>query len=156
MDKRSHDLEDNGFSEPKPLCPNETNMSPAPAEIPFSDYLGLTAALFEWTESYDSKDWGRPRDCVAPTLRVDCRAIFNRMWEAMPADEYVAMISLPAVLGQPLLTTQYFVGASKRHQASDTEVIGWHQLRVPHQRCTDDTKTDIAVKGDAHGSIQHW
>ena len=39
---------------------------------------------------------------------------------------------------------------------SDTEVIGWHQLRVPHQRYTDETRTQVAVKGHAHGTNQHW
>ena len=39
---------------------------------------------------------------------------------------------------------------------SDIEAIGWHQLRVPHQRYTDETKTAIAVKGHAHGTNQHW
>ena len=34
------------------------------------DYLGLNAALYEWADSYDSKDWDRLRKCIAPTLRV--------------------------------------------------------------------------------------
>ncbi|MBE3049536.1 hypothetical protein IMZ48_44970, partial [Candidatus Bathyarchaeota archaeon] len=33
------------------------------------DYLGLNAALYEWADSYDSKDWDRLRRCIAPTLR---------------------------------------------------------------------------------------
>ena len=74
----------------------------------------------------------------------------------MPADEYVAMASDPHVLGDPLLKTQHFIGSSKWEKVSDTEVIGWHQLRVPHQRYTDETKTQVAVKGHAHGTNQHW
>jgi scytalone dehydratase len=35
-----------------------------------TDYLGLNAALYEWADSYDSKDWDRLRKCIAPTLRV--------------------------------------------------------------------------------------
>lgn len=35
-----------------------------------TDFLGLTAACFEWAESYDSKDWERLRRCIAPELRV--------------------------------------------------------------------------------------
>ncbi|KAL8831464.1 MAG: hypothetical protein Q9170_005279 [Blastenia crenularia] len=127
-----------------------------PEEISFSDYLGLNTALFEWTESYDSKNWDRLRECIAPTMRIDYRSFLNKLWEAMPAEEYVAMASSPEVLGDPLLKTQHFIGASKWEKVSDTEVIGWHQLRVPHQRYTDETKTEIAVKGHAHGTNQHW
>ncbi|KAI4113603.1 MAG: hypothetical protein LQ338_008150 [Usnochroma carphineum] len=127
-----------------------------PEEISFSDYLGLNAALFEWTESYDSKNWDRLRACIAPTMRIDYRSFLNKLWEAMPAEEYVAMASSPSVLGDPLLKTQHFIGASKWEKVSDTEVIGWHQLRVPHQRYTDESKTEIAVKGHAHGTNQHW
>ena len=35
-------------------------------------------------------------------------------------------------------------------------MIGFHQLRVPHQRYTDETMTKVAVKGHAHGTNQHW
>ena len=38
--------------------------------ITFEDYLGLTTAVYEWADSYDSKDWDRLRKCIAPTLRV--------------------------------------------------------------------------------------
>lgn len=31
---------------------------------------GCQAALFEWVESYDTKDFERLRKCIAPTLRV--------------------------------------------------------------------------------------
>ena len=93
---------------------------------------------------------------MAPTLRVDYRSFLNKLWEALPADEYVAMASDPHVLGDPLLKTQHFVGASRWEKVSDTEVIGWHQLRVPHQKYTDETKTQVAVKGHAHSTNQHW
>ncbi|CAD6588443.1 MAG: hypothetical protein ASARMPREDX12_003331 [Alectoria sarmentosa] len=119
-------------------------------------YLGLNAALFEWAESYDSKNWARLRACVAPTMRIDYRSFLDKLWEALPADEYVAMASDPHVLGDPLLKTQHFIGSSKWEKVSDTEAVGWHQLRVPHQRYTDETKTAVAVKGHAHGTNQHW
>ena len=66
------------------------------------------------------------------------------------------MASDPHVLGDPLLKTQHFIGSSKWEKVSDTEVVGWHQLRVPHQRYTDATKTQVAVKGHAHGTNQHY
>lgn len=89
-------------------------------------------------------------------MRIDYRSFLDKMWEAMPADEYVAMASDPHVLGDPLLKTQHFIGASRWEKVSDSEVVGWHQLRVPHQRYTDETKTEVAIKGHAHGTNQHW
>ena len=89
-------------------------------------------------------------------MRIDYRSFLDKMWEAMPADEYVAMASDPHVLGDPLLKTQHFIGASRWEKFSDTEVVGWHQLRVPHQRYTDETRTEVAIKGHAHGTNQHW
>ena len=89
-------------------------------------------------------------------MRVDYRSFLDKIWEALPAAEYVAMASDPHVLGNPLLKTQHFIGSSKWEYVSDTEVIGWHQLRVPHQRYTDDSRKEVAVKGHAHGSNQHW
>ena len=144
-----------------------------PCWLEFVDYLGLNAVLYEWAESYDSKvrvhdpcffrasidysqDWDRLAACIAPTMRIDYRSFLDKVWEALPAAEYVAMASDPHVLGNPLLKTQHFIGSSKWEYVSDTEVIGWHQLRVPHQRYTDDSRNEVAVKGHAHGSNQHW
>ncbi|KAG6365742.1 hypothetical protein INS49_007353 [Diaporthe citri] len=125
-------------------------------EIAFSDYLGLNAALFEWADSYDSKDWKRLSRCIAPTLRIDYRSFLDKLWPAMPAEEFVAMISDEAVLGNPLLRTQHFVGGSRWEKVSDTEVIGHHQLRVPHQVYTDATLKEVKVKGHAHSYNMHW
>jgi scytalone dehydratase len=74
----------------------------------------------------------------------------------MPADEFLKMISNPAVLGNPLLKTQHFIGGTKWEKVSDTEIIGWHQLRVPHQRYKDASMKEVAVKGHAHSTNQHW
>ncbi|KKY32157.1 putative scytalone dehydratase [Diaporthe ampelina] len=125
-------------------------------EITFSDYLGLNAALFEWAESYDSKDWKRLSRCIAPTLRIDYRSFLDKLWPAMPAEEFIAMISDKAVLGNPLLRTQHFVGGSRWEKVSDTEVVGHHQLRVPHQVYTDATLSEVKVKGHAHSYNMHW
>jgi len=124
--------------------------------ISFEDYLGLTAALFEWADSYDSKDWERLSKCIAPTLRIDYRSFLDKIWEAMPAEEYLAMISDKNVLGNPVLRTQHFVGATKWEKVSDTEVIGYHQLRVPHQVYSDETLSEVKVKGHAHSTNTHW
>ena len=74
----------------------------------------------------------------------------------MPASEFIAMISNPAVLGDPLLMTQHFVGCTTYERVSEDEVIGKHQLRVPHQRYTDAARSRVAVKGHAHSTNTHW
>lgn len=74
----------------------------------------------------------------------------------MPAADFLAMISSPSVLGDPTLKTQHFCGASKWELTSATEAIGWHQLRVPHQKYTDETLSTVAVKGHAHSTNKHW
>ncbi len=90
------------------------------------------------------------------TNQIDYRSFLDKLWEAMPADEFIAMISDEAVLGSPLLMTQHFVGGTTYERVSDTEVIGYHQLRVPHQRYTDATRSQVAVKGHAHSTNTHW
>ena len=74
----------------------------------------------------------------------------------MPAEEFIAMISNPNVLGNPLLRTQHFIGGTKWEKVSDTEITGYHQLRVPHQKYTDATLKEVAVKGHAHSTNTHW
>lgn len=66
------------------------------------------------------------------------------------------MISDPKVLGDKKLKTQHFCGGSKFEKVSDDEIMGWHQLRVPHQKYTDETLSTVAVKGHAHSTNTHW
>ncbi|KAI0480979.1 Scytalone dehydratase [Xylariaceae sp. FL0804] len=135
---------------------NGTNGSAAAGNITFDDYLGLMSCLVEWADSYDTKDWARLSRCIAPTLRVDYRSFLDKLWEAMPASDFIAMISSPAVLGSPLLKTQHFIGGTKWERISADEVVGTHQLRVPHQRYTDASRKEVAVKGHAHSTNVHW
>lgn len=90
------------------------------------------------------------------TLQIDYRSFLDKLWEAMPASEYLAMISDPHVLGNPLLRTQHFIGGTRWEKVSDDEVIGYHQLRVPHQKYTDETMSEVAVKGHAYSANKHW
>ncbi|KAI0115905.1 Scytalone dehydratase-domain-containing protein [Nemania sp. FL0031] len=128
----------------------------AESNISFEDLMGLQTCLVDWADSYDTKDWNRLRECIAPTLRIDYRSFLDKLWEAMPAEEFIAMISNQAVLGDPLLMTQHFIGGTKWQKISDDEVIGVHQLRVPHQRYTDASRSKVAVKGHAHSTNTHW
>ena len=78
------------------------------------------------------------------------------MWEAMPAEEFVQMASNPSVLGDPSLKTQHFIGGTRWEKVSYTDAIGYHQLRVPHQKYTDASCKQVAVKGHAHSFNKHW
>ena len=92
-----------------------------------------------------------------PTYQIDYRSFLNKLWEAMPADDFIAMISDPTVLGNPQLRTQHFIGgASKWEKVSEDYVIGYHQLRVPHQVYSDAALTNVAVKGHAHSHNTHF
>jgi scytalone dehydratase len=74
----------------------------------------------------------------------------------MPAEDFIKMISDPAVLGNPLLKTQHFIGATRWEKISDVEVIGYHQLRVPHQKYASALMDEVVVKGHAHSANKHW
>ena len=89
--------------------------------------------------------------------QIDYRSFLNKIWEAMPAEEFIGMISDKSVLGNPLLRTQHFIGgASKWEKVSDDYVIGYHQLRVPHQVYTDESLSEVKVKGHAHSHNTHF
>ncbi|KAE8384094.1 Scytalone dehydratase [Aspergillus alliaceus] len=122
----------------------------------FEETTGCQKALFEWADSYDTKDWERLRKAVAPTLRIDYSSFLDKIWEAMPRDEFIVMASDPHFLGNPLLKTQHFVGLSTWEKVSEDEIVGRHQLRVAHQRYTDDGFKEVAVKGHAHGTATVW
>lgn len=84
----------------------------------------------------------------------------------MPSEDFIAMISDNSVLGDPTLRTQHFVGASRWERVSADEVIGHHQLRVPHQRYDKDptpgaaapgeAPARVTLKGHAHSANTHW
>lgn len=88
---------------------------------------------------------------VFPPGQVDYRAYMNKMWDALPAADLVAMASSPHFLGNQRIKTQHFVGASKWTRKSDTEITGYHQMRVAHQRYADDDLTTVLAQGHAHG-----
>ncbi|KAF7547644.1 hypothetical protein G7Z17_g7579 [Cylindrodendrum hubeiense] len=124
--------------------------------ISFEEFQGVQAAVYEWAESYDTKDWARLRKILAPELRIDYRAILNKIWESMPSEEFITMISHQDILGSPTLKTQHFIGASIYDRVSDTEIIGHHQMRVPHQKYKHAGSSEVQVKGHAHGYNKHW
>ncbi|PSK34807.1 hypothetical protein B9Z65_1390 [Elsinoe australis] len=147
------------INQPLPTYPNHRLKPPQfkrMAQLSLEDVIGCQAALFEWTESYDLKDWERLRKCIAPELRIDYSSFWGKYWEAMPSEEYVAMVSSDKVLGNRRLKTQHFVGVSKWVKSSELHMTGRHQMRVAHQKYTDVDCQEVELKGHAHGTCVAW
>ncbi|TQB71011.1 hypothetical protein MPDQ_007932 [Monascus purpureus] len=107
------------------------------AEISFEDYLALQGIVFEWADSYDNKDWERLRKVLAPALRVDYSIVGYTLFENMPAEEFIGMVSSLEFLGDPLVRTQHLMGAAKYERISDTEIT-------------------VENRGHGHSFIKHW
>lgn len=73
----------------------------------------------------------------------------------MSADDFVKLASSKMFLGDPLLLTQHFFGASKWEKTSPTEVTGVHQLRAAHQRYTGPDRKEVEAKGHGHAVMRH-
>ncbi|KAF4986057.1 hypothetical protein FDECE_16152 [Fusarium decemcellulare] len=105
------------------------------------DALDMAAITFEWGDSYDAK--------------VDYTVVTGQKWDSMPAKEFVAMVSDQGFLGDPLVDTQHFIGASKYQLLSNDLAEGTHQLRAAHQRYTGPDKKTVEAKGHAHAVVRH-
>ena len=120
------------------------------------DYLEIRNIAFEWSESYDNKDWDRLRQILATKTRLDFRGLMGSLHDDLSADDYVAILASPKLLGNKRLKTQHQLGGSKWELLSDGSVLVSHQIRVAHQRYTDESLSEVANKGHAHGVTQHW
>lgn len=74
----------------------------------------------------------------------------------MPMEQFISMVSDRKLLGNSCLKTQHFVGATKWVQTGENEITGYHQMRVAHQKYTDDKLTEVAIKGHAWGKGTIW
>ncbi|KAL8783973.1 MAG: hypothetical protein Q9195_009228 [Heterodermia aff. obscurata] len=119
--------------------------------VTFEDVVACQAAVFEWAESFDTKDWQRLAEIVTPTLYLDYRSVMGKMWESLPAEGFVSLASSAQFLGNPRIKTQHFIGASKWVKSGDEEVTGCHQMRVEHQKYKDDELKEVQYQGHAHG-----
>jgi scytalone dehydratase len=104
------------------------------------EYLAIRNLAFEWSESYDTKDWPRLRNILAPSTSLDFRSLRGELHENLSPDEYVAILSSTKLLGDPRMKTQHLLGASKRECLDDGSVQVGHQIRVAHQRYIVDPK----------------
>ncbi|KEF54829.1 scytalone dehydratase [Exophiala aquamarina CBS 119918] len=82
--------------------------------------------------------------------------IGSQKWDEMPSEEFVGMVSSEGFVGDPLVDTQHFIGASKFERVSDDEVFGHHQLRAAHQRYTKSDKKEVEAKGHGHALMRHY
>ncbi|KAK0729561.1 putative scytalone dehydratase [Lasiosphaeris hirsuta] len=120
--------------------------------LTISDVIGCTTAIFEWAESYDTKDWDRFLRNATPTLLIDYRAFMDKYWEAIPAEEFIATVKDPQFLGSKRCASQHLIGASRFVQKADDYIVGTHQMRVAHQRYTDETLKVVQRRGHASGN----
>lgn len=58
--------------------------------------------------------------------QVDYSIVGYTLFENMPAEEFIGMVSSLEFLGDPLVRTQHLMGAAKYERISDTEIVGHH------------------------------
>ncbi|EEH04214.1 scytalone dehydratase [Histoplasma capsulatum G186AR] len=125
-------------------------------DISLADYLEIRNAAFEWSESYDLKDWERLQKILAPSVRLDFRSLKGELHENLSPKEYAAILSSRPLLGDRTLKTQHLLGGAKVECQSDGIVKVQHQIRVAHQRYKDNTFTEVLNKGHGIGVTTHW
>ncbi|KAF5532892.1 scytalone dehydratase [Fusarium mexicanum] len=121
----------------------------------------MAAATFDWADSYDTKDWKRLEEILAPEVmltfvsKVDYSAVIGKPGDTMSAQDFVSMISDVNLLGNPLISTQHFIGASKYEKLAETVATGLHQIRAAHQRHSSLDKNIVEAKGHGHATMLH-
>lgn len=86
----------------------------------------------------------------------------------MPSKSFLGMMSSAGFLGDPLIHTQHFIGASKWKKLGPNLIEGKHQIRAAHQRYVAGSqpidmsnegksehgiKRDVEAKGHGHAVI---
>ena len=121
-----------------------------------SEYIAVNNLAFEWAESYDQQDWARLKAILAPAIRLDFRALHGALQENITPDQYIAIHADPKVIGDPKVKTQHLIGSSRWGKVEeDGTVRVAHQVRVTHQRYTDETLKEVVSKGTGDGVIHH-
>ena len=123
-----------------------------------TEMQGCMAAVYEWADSYDSKDWKRLEKCIAPTLRIDYRSFLNKIWEAMPAEEFIKMVSSnPKPTAQPSHIDMTLGIRPKRPRRSLTEDPTLHRRHQmgESQRRRDHRLPPIASPASEIQGLQH-
>ena len=71
----------------------------------------------------------------------------------MLAGDFLAFVSSPHFLGDPLIHTQHLLGASTFDSVGEDEVLGCWQIRAAHQRYTEGGM--VECRGHGHAMIEH-
>ncbi|KAH0592672.1 hypothetical protein MHUMG1_09665 [Metarhizium humberi] len=131
--------------------------------ISFQDYLDLSKQAFhnqqplhQLTQRISFQDWARLRAILAPALYVDYTKIGKEKWDAMSADDFMAMVSNDDFLGDPCVKTQHLIGATYWERVSESKVIGHHQLRAAHQVYTSPDLKTVKLRGHSHATNEHY
>lgn len=75
----------------------------------------------------------------------------GKIWESMPAEQFLSMASSDKFLGNPRIKTQHFIGASRYVCNNNSAITGYHQMYVAHQKYRDDELVQVLHQGHAHG-----
>lgn len=67
----------------------------------------------------------------------------THLFADMPAADYIAMMSSPATLGNPLVATQHILGLASFERTSENEITGTLQVRAHHLRFASDGCGDM-------------
>lgn len=74
----------------------------------------------------------------------------------MAAESFVAMMSSPGFLGDPLLKTQHLLGACEWEKVNADFVIARQQLRAGHLRFEDETHKVEKQRGHSHATNEFY
>ncbi|KAJ5580861.1 hypothetical protein N7450_007162 [Penicillium hetheringtonii] len=74
----------------------------------------------------------------------------------MSSEDFIAMMSSPGLLGNPLILTQHLIGAASYECISEDEISATYQIRAAHQSYTDSSLEVVAHRGHGHGNVKHW
>lgn len=118
-----------------------------------TDHIELGNLAYEWARSYDLKDWERLRQILAPSVRLDFRSLQGELHENLSPEEYVAI--LIKMIGDKRMMTQHLLGGSKWEHVSGDSVEVTHQLRVAHQRYSDESLSAVINQGHGYGYAKH-
>jgi scytalone dehydratase len=149
--------------------PYYTELKSTPRTLTITtDYLACTLLSYSWATAYDTKDWDLLVSIVTPEVHIDYRSVMGpaHIFPSMPAAKYVEMMSDPQTLGNPLVGTQHFLGASSWESTAEGIIATW-QLRAHHVRFGTDTLEgndrnrksggrEILYTATGHAVIKHF
>lgn len=77
-----------------------------------------------------------------------------------PAEDYIAMISAPNRLGNPLVGTQHLLGASTWERTAERNITAAYQFRAQHVRFGDNgngSRTNEQLRAAViYGTVEHY